>query len=88
MTQQLIYVIPFPNLLEPSPSPAVATANDEPIFVEQIDNVTVTAGRDVKLTCAVENLGTYKVSGAQLSVNYYFDFNHILSVYLSLENRT
>ena len=41
---------------------APAVVANEPSFVEQIQNVTVTAGRDVKLTCVVENLGTYKVS--------------------------
>ena len=30
-------------------------------FVEPIKNVTVTAGRDVKLTCVVDNLASYKV---------------------------
>ena len=39
-----------------------------PEFIEDIKNVTVTAGRDVKLTCTVENIGTYKVSNFFVSV--------------------
>ena len=35
---------------------------EEPEFTEIIENVTVPAGRNVKLGCSVKNLGTYKVS--------------------------
>lgn len=35
---------------------------EEPEFVEQIENATVPVGRNVKLSCSVRNLGTYKVS--------------------------
>lgn len=34
----------------------------DPEFTEEIGNITVPAGRDVKLACSVKDLGTYKVS--------------------------
>ncbi|KAL7303732.1 hypothetical protein TKK_0003865 [Trichogramma kaykai] len=34
----------------------------EPEFVKEIGNITMPAGRDVKLACTVKNLGSYKVS--------------------------
>lgn len=40
----------------------VSALNEEPEFVEQIENATVPVGRNVKLSCSVRNLGTYKVS--------------------------
>lgn len=33
----------------------------EPEFVEPLQNLTVTAGRDVKLRCVVKHVGSYKV---------------------------
>ncbi len=33
----------------------------EPEFLEPLQNVTVTAGRDIKLQCSVKHLGSYKV---------------------------
>ncbi|CRK97376.1 CLUMA_CG010766, isoform B [Clunio marinus] len=35
---------------------------EEPEFTETIENVTVPAGRNVKLACSVKNLGSYKVA--------------------------
>ena len=35
---------------------------EEPEFTDVIENVTVPAGRNVKLACSVKNLGSYKVS--------------------------
>ncbi|XP_050313521.1 neurotrimin-like isoform X2 [Anthonomus grandis grandis] len=35
---------------------------EEPEFTEVIENVTVAAGRNVKFSCSVKNLGTYKVA--------------------------
>ena len=34
----------------------------EPEFVEPLQNVTVTAGRDIKLQCSVKHLNSFKVS--------------------------
>lgn len=45
---------------------------EEPRFVEPIQNVTVAAGRDVKLSCVVDNLGTFKVSLTDLLVLPFF----------------
>ncbi|XP_076032494.1 lachesin-like [Oratosquilla oratoria] len=39
-----------------------ANKSDEPRFVEPIQNVTIPAGRDIKLSCVVEDLGTFKVA--------------------------
>jgi hypothetical protein len=39
----------------------VAAPVEDPEFTEQIENITVPAGRNVKLACSVKNLGTYKV---------------------------
>ncbi|KNC33265.1 hypothetical protein FF38_13252 [Lucilia cuprina] len=33
---------------------------EEPEFTEYIENVTVPAGRNIKLACSVKNLGSYK----------------------------
>lgn len=37
------------------------TMGHEPEFLEPLQNVTVTAGRDIKLQCSVRHLGSYKV---------------------------
>ncbi|XP_058447355.1 lachesin-like [Malaya genurostris] len=42
--------------------PAVNVVVEEPEFTEVIENVTVPAGRNVKLACSVKNLGSYKVA--------------------------
>lgn len=34
---------------------------EDPEFVDQIENITVPAGRNVKLACTVKNLGSFKV---------------------------
>nr|XP_018904085.1 PREDICTED: lachesin-like isoform X1 [Bemisia tabaci] len=39
-----------------------AIVTEEPEFIAAIENVTVSAGRNVKLSCSVKNLGTYKVA--------------------------
>lgn len=39
-----------------------AGADDEPEFSEPIENITVPAGREVKLACSVKSLGPHKVS--------------------------
>lgn len=36
--------------------------SEDPEFTDVIDNITVPAGRNVKLACSVKNLGSYKVS--------------------------
>lgn len=38
----------------------------DPEFVDEIGNITVPAGRSVKLGCTVKDLGTYKVSFIQI----------------------
>ncbi|XP_039951566.1 interference hedgehog [Bactrocera tryoni] len=36
--------------------------SEDPEFTDVIDNITVPAGRNVKLACSVKNLGSYKVA--------------------------
>lgn len=38
------------------------TTEQEPEFLQPLDNLTVTQGRDVSFTCVVNNLGQYRVS--------------------------
>lgn len=38
-----------------------AAVVDDPEFTDIIENITVPAGRNVKLACSVKNLGSYKV---------------------------
>lgn len=38
------------------------TTVPDPEFVDEIGNITVPAGRNVKLACSVKDLGPYKVS--------------------------
>jgi len=38
---------------------------DKPQFAEEIQNVTVSVGRDALLACVVDNLRNYKVSGTR-----------------------
>ncbi|KAM7351030.1 dpr-interacting protein zeta [Cochliomyia hominivorax] len=44
------------------PSSSLNTVVEEPEFTEYIENVTVPAGRNIKLACSVKNLGSYKVA--------------------------
>ncbi|XP_036215161.1 lachesin isoform X2 [Bactrocera oleae] len=44
------------------PSSMLNAVVEEPEFTEYIENVTVPAGRNVKLGCSVKNLGSYKVA--------------------------
>lgn len=40
----------------------IVTVVEEPEFTDVIQNVTVPAGRSVRLACSVKNLGSYKVA--------------------------
>jgi hypothetical protein len=40
----------------------VLAVQEDPEFTDVIENITVPAGRNVKLACSVKNLGSYKVS--------------------------
>lgn len=44
--------------------------NDEPEFVEQVPNVTVSVGRDAKFPCKVNKLDTYRVSKKYSTSNF------------------
>lgn len=43
--------------------------SEDPEFTDIIENITVPAGRNVKLACSVKNLGTYKVRLISLQMN-------------------
>lgn len=43
--------------------------SDLPRFAEEIQNVTVSKGRDALLACIVDNLRTYKV-GKEITYNF------------------
>ncbi|KAL9706641.1 hypothetical protein quinque_010159 [Culex quinquefasciatus] len=51
-----------PGPASPAGVPAVNVVVEEPEFTDVIENVTVPAGRNVKLACSVKNLGSYKVA--------------------------
>ncbi|XP_055389335.1 lachesin [Condylostylus longicornis] len=42
--------------------PLTNAITEDPEFTDIIENITVPAGRNVKLACSVKNLGTYKVA--------------------------
>lgn len=56
----MLFVLSFYFLL--SLSLFLAVDSEDPEFTDVIDNITVPAGRNVKLACSVKNLGSYKVS--------------------------
>lgn len=41
---------------------------EDPEFTEIIENITVPAGRNVKLACSVKDLGSYKVSFKKIAL--------------------
>ncbi|XP_055681895.1 zwei Ig domain protein zig-8-like [Lutzomyia longipalpis] len=49
---------------EPSSSSILSpnAVSEDPEFTDVIENITVPAGRNVKLACSVKNLGSYKVA--------------------------
>lgn len=56
----MIYVIRIQNICFPLLH--FAAIVEEPEFTEHIENITVPAGRNIKLGCSVKNLGSFKVS--------------------------
>lgn len=48
---------------------SVSTIPD-PQFVDEIGNITVPAGRNVKLACSVKDLGSFKVCNMNSSYSY------------------
>uniref|UniRef100_A0A1B0C1X9 Uncharacterized protein n=1 Tax=Glossina palpalis gambiensis TaxID=67801 RepID=A0A1B0C1X9_9MUSC len=44
---------------------AFKVETEDPEFTDVIDNITVPAGRNIKLACSVKNLGSYKVPTSQ-----------------------
>ena len=41
-------------------------AEEQPVFLETVANVTVALGRDASLTCVVDKLGSHKVNSYKL----------------------
>ena len=57
----------------------------EPEFVEPLQNVTVTAGRDIKLQCSVKHLASFKVLFSSFSPSFHFcSFDYLLFNYLTV----
>ncbi|XP_029724947.1 lachesin-like [Aedes albopictus] len=50
------------NAVKTGIAPAANVVVEEPEFTDVIENVTVPAGRNVKLACSVKNLGSFKVA--------------------------
>ncbi|CAD6997491.1 unnamed protein product [Ceratitis capitata] len=46
--------------------------DEDPEFTDVIDNITVPAGRNVKLACSVKNLGSYKPERTAYFYSYHF----------------
>lgn len=45
-------------------------AEVEPEFLQELENHTVTQGRDVHFTCVVNHLSNYRVRSSKVSFNY------------------
>lgn len=56
MHQSVFFIIAHDFSFCSVPAPA-----SDPEFTDSIENITVPAGRTVKLACSVKNLGSYKV---------------------------
>ncbi|XP_029055041.1 lachesin-like [Osmia bicornis bicornis] len=60
-----VFMVAFVMLLDTRQASAAfttVTTVPDPEFVEEIGNITVPAGRNVKLSCSVKDLGQYKVA--------------------------
>lgn len=51
-------------------SGATSALPEDPEFTDVIENITVPAGRNIKLACSVKNLGSYKVCFFSEELNY------------------
>ncbi|GBP60714.1 hypothetical protein EVAR_47452_1 [Eumeta japonica] len=68
-------------------APRLLTVVEEPEFTDVIENVTVPAGRSVRLACSVKNLGSYKVR--MRTFLYIISDPHIISLMIiTPENST
>lgn len=54
---------------------------DEPEFAEPIENITVPAGREVKLACSVKALGPHKVCARRKRNTLFSPFKIIVPIY-------
>lgn len=52
--------------------------SEEPEFTDIIENVTVPAGRNVRMACSVKNLGSFKVKIVGLKSDFHFYFRPFL----------
>lgn len=53
----------------------LSVETEDPEFTDVIDNITVPAGRNIKLACSVKNLGSYKV---RILINTYINERNII----------
>lgn len=61
------------------------TTVPDPEFVDEIGNITVPAGRNVKLACSVKDLGPYKASERIYSCKFIVN-NFKISKYLFISS--
>lgn len=61
-----------------------AAIAEEPEFTDIIENVTVPAGRNVRMACSVKNLGSFKVN--QNKKKFYSIFSSYFMASLSIGN--
>ncbi|KOB78860.1 Lachesin [Operophtera brumata] len=59
----------------------IVSVVEEPEFTDVIQNVTVPAGRSVRLACSVKNLGSYKVLRVCYAVTVRYVETHIDYIY-------
>lgn len=55
----------------------LAALPEDPEFTDVIENITVPAGRNIKLACSVKNLGSYKV---RIYVSVYLIENIVMNI--------
>jgi len=53
------------------------TTIPDPEFVDEIGNITVPAGRNVKLACSVKDLGSFKVCTRMNNIMFCYTIIHL-----------
>ena len=53
------------------------TTIPDPEFVDEIGNITVPAGRNVKLACSVKDLGSFKVRTRMINIMFCYTIIHL-----------
>ena len=64
-----VLFFPISSSFHPLSVCAHAAVAEDPEFTDIIENVTVPAGRNVRMACSVKNLGSFKVIVTHLTLN-------------------